>query len=71
MTTTTTLPTPTCVCPTYADGSTYTGICSLHADTDPCLTMALVTGRRRKGTIRRGTCTACGHTSNRKMGVSQ
>jgi hypothetical protein len=38
-------------------------LCPVHADTDPCLTMATVTGRRRKGTVRRGTCTACGHRS--------
>lgn len=52
-----------CVCPTYDDGSTYTGTCPIHAAVDPCLTMAQVTGRRRVGTIRRGTCTSCGWTT--------
>lgn len=51
----------TCVCAHNRDGSVTTLTCPVHADTDPCLTMARVTGRRRKGTIRRGTCTSCGH----------
>jgi hypothetical protein len=50
-----------CVCATHADGSVTTSMCPRHADTDPCLTMAMVTGRRRTGTIRRGVCTSCGH----------
>lgn len=50
-----------CACATHLDGSVTTSLCSVHADRDPCLTLALVTGRRRKGTIRRGICTACGH----------
>lgn len=49
-----------CYCATYADGSVYTGQCPQHADVDPCLKMSWVTGKRRKGTIRRGVCTACG-----------
>lgn len=52
---------PRCACAINADGSTTTMLCPVHADTDPCLKMAQVTGRRRKGTIRRGTCTNCGH----------
>lgn len=52
-----------CVCVTHTDGSTTTMLCPVHADTDPCLTMATVTGRRRTGTIRRGVCTSCGHGS--------
>jgi hypothetical protein len=54
---------PTCTCAHNTDGTTTTLLCSAHAVTDPCLTMARVTGRRRTGTIRRGVCTACGHTS--------
>jgi hypothetical protein len=50
-----------CVCATHADGSVTTSMCPRHAVTDPCLTMAMVTGRRRVGTIRRGVCTSCGH----------
>jgi hypothetical protein len=53
--------TRTCVCARHADGSVTTFLCPVHADTDPCLTMARVTGRRRTGTIRRGVCTSCGH----------
>lgn len=53
----------TCSCARHTDGSVTTFLCSVHADTDPCLTMSSVTGRRRKGTIRRGVCTACGHGS--------
>lgn len=54
-----------CVCATHNDGSVTTSTCPVHADQDPCLTMSLITGRRRTGTIRRGTCTACGHTSRK------
>lgn len=50
-----------CVCARHDDGSVTTSRCPVHADVDPCLTMSWVTGRRRKGTIRRGVCTACGH----------
>lgn len=53
--------TPACYCTTNRDGSVTSFHCPTHADTDPCLTMARVTGRRRTGTIRRGVCTACGH----------
>jgi len=52
---------PSCTCARHADGSVTTFLCSAHADQDPCLTMAQTTGRRRKGTIRRGVCTSCGH----------
>jgi hypothetical protein len=52
-----------CVCARHTDGSVTTFLCPVHADTDPCLTMASVTGRRRTGTIRRGVCTSCGHDS--------
>lgn len=52
-----------CTCARNNDGTFITFLCPVHADTDPCLTMAQVTGRRRAGTIRRGVCTACGHQS--------
>lgn len=52
---------PRCACARHRDGGVTTSLCSLHADVDPCLTMARVTGKRRRGTIRRGVCTACGH----------
>lgn len=54
-----------CVCARHTDGSVTTFICPAHADNDPCLTESLVTGRRRKGTVRRGVCTSCGHGSGR------
>lgn len=49
-----------CACARNRDGSRTTMLCPTHADQDPCLTMAQVTGRRRKGTIRNGVCTNCG-----------
>lgn len=51
-----------CACARYSDGSRGKTMCSLHADQDPCLTVSLITGKRRKGSIKRGTCTACGWT---------
>jgi hypothetical protein len=54
-----------CACAHHADGSRTTMLCPMHADTDPCLTKSLVTGRRRKGTIRRGICTHCGWNVDR------
>ncbi|MFE6967014.1 hypothetical protein ACFVAJ_18020 [Agromyces sp. NPDC057679] len=54
-----------CACAVNSDRSTTTMLCSIHADTDPCLTVAQVTGKRRKGTIRSGRCTACGWTETR------
>ena len=51
----------TCCCARNLDGTITTMLCPVHADIDPCLVKASVTGRRRKGTIRRGTCTSCGH----------
>ncbi len=53
-------PTTTCSCARHADGSVTTFLCSLHAEDDPCLTTARVTGSRRHGSVIRGTCTACG-----------
>lgn len=50
----------TCICAHNTDGSVTTFICPIHADSDPCITKAMVTGRRRKGTIRRGVCSKCG-----------
>jgi len=51
---------PRCACAINRDGSATRFLCSLHAEQDPCYTMSLVTGNRRKGTIKRGTCTNCG-----------
>jgi hypothetical protein len=50
-----------CSCTRNRDGSVTTSMCPTHADQDPCLTMAQVTGRRRKGSIKGGVCTSCGH----------
>ena len=52
-----------CACAHNTDGTTTSLLCPVHAATDPCLTMAQVTGKRRTGTIRRGTCTHCGFRS--------
>lgn len=54
---------PGCACGRRPDGDWDPTLCPVHADTDPCLTMATITGRRRRGTIRRGVCTSCGHGS--------
>lgn len=51
---------PGCVCAYTEDGDAITWVCPKHADTDPCLQSSLITGKRRKGTIRRGVCTNCG-----------
>ena len=58
---------PRCSCAKHADGSVTTFLCPVHAETDPCLTMARVTGTRRKGTIKRGVCTACGHSTVKRV----
>lgn len=49
-----------CSCATYSDKSTNNSMCSQHATQDPCLTVSLVTGRRRKGSIKSTGCTNCG-----------
>lgn len=54
----------TCSCARHGDGSVTTSMCPLHADEDPCYTMALVTGKRRKGSIINGVCSNCGWTSS-------
>jgi len=51
---------PECSCAHNKDGSTTTMLCPTHADSDPCYTMASVTGKRRRGSIVRGRCTNCG-----------
>lgn len=51
---------PGCACADYNDGSVFRGNCALHADQDPCYWTSRITGKRRKGTIKRGTCTNCG-----------
>lgn len=52
---------PACYCTVNRDGSVSSSHCPQHAEQDPCARVALITGRRRTGTIRRGVCTACGH----------
>lgn len=49
-----------CACAKNSDGTATTLHCPTHADQDPCATMAQVTGKRRKGSIRRGQCSRCG-----------
>lgn len=49
-----------CSCAKNTDGSVTTMLCPSHAESDPCETMAAVTGKRRKGSIVRGTCSHCG-----------
>lgn len=49
-----------CTCARHADGTTSPTFCPTHAGTDPCIILHAITGRRRRGTIRNGTCTACG-----------
>lgn len=61
----TALQTTACSCAHHGDGSTTTMLCSIHADQDPCYTMARMTGRRRKGSIVRGVCSSCGWTDRR------
>lgn len=46
------------------------GEAEVHATTDPCATVASITGRRRRGSIVRGCCTACGWT-DRHEGVTR
>lgn len=48
-----------CACARNSDGSVTTILCPLHAEQDPCLTMARVTGKRRRGSVVRGVCSAC------------
>lgn len=55
-----------CSCAHHSDGSVTTSLCRTHADVDPCYRMAQVTGKRRKGSIVGGVCTACGWTINGK-----
>ena len=49
-----------CACAKHHDGSVTTFLCPIHADTDPCQTKALVTGKRRRGSARSGRCSQCG-----------
>lgn len=59
----------TCACARHDDGTVTTFLCSVHAEVDPCYTVSTVTGRRRRGTIRHGVCTACGHRSPQRKEV--
>ena len=49
-----------CSCAINGDGSVTTMLCPAHAEGDPCGTFAAVTGKRRQGSVVRGTCSACG-----------
>ena len=49
-----------CACATNGDGSVTTLLCPIHAEDDPCVTKATVTGRRRHGSIQGGCCSRCG-----------
>lgn len=54
-----------CSCATHNDGTRTTWVCPIHADADPCGTVAVVTGKRRRGSVVRGRCSACGwHSAN-------
>ena len=55
---------PGCACATNSDGSRTPTMCRIHADQDPCLTVAQITGKRRKGTIKNGVCTNCGWSAS-------
>ena len=68
---TTTYPTPACYCVTYDDGSVLSSHCPRHADTDPCFWVSIITRTRRKGTIRRGVCTNCGHGARKLEDVGR
>lgn len=50
-----------CSCTRNSDGTVTSLACPAHATYDPCAMFAAVTGKRRKGTIRKGICTNCGH----------
>ena len=49
-----------CCCATHNDGTRTTWVCPTHADADPCLTMASMAGKRRRGSVVRGCCSRCG-----------
>lgn len=51
-----------CSCATNNDGTVTAILCPAHASTDPCRTVASITGRRRRGSISRGCCSKCGWT---------
>jgi hypothetical protein len=48
-----------CACAHHPDGTTTTYLCPTHAEQDPCLTKSQITGKRRRGTTRRGRCSNC------------
>jgi len=59
MTTTDTPSRAQCACATNTDGTKTTLLCPIHATDDPCLTLARVTGKRRRGSMKRGRCSNC------------
>ena len=56
-----------CYCAHNLDGSTTTMLCPQHSEQDPCYTLSLMTGKRRKGSIVKGKCNKCDwEINNRK-----
>jgi hypothetical protein len=49
-----------CLCAINEDQIITAMLCTIHAEADPCDTFAMVTGRRRRGSIIRGKCSRCG-----------
>ena len=49
-----------CACSDHSDM-----LCPKHADVDPCITVSLVTRKRRKGTLSSGACSNCGWQPNK------
>jgi hypothetical protein len=62
--------TTNCACAHNTDGTVTATLCRVHATNDPCATFARITGKRRRGSIVRGCCTACGWTDKRAGGKS-
>jgi len=48
-----------CACAKHQDGGVTTFLCPTHAEVDPCQTKALVTGKRRRGSVHNGRCSHC------------
>ncbi len=48
-----------CLCAFNSDGSITKMLCPYHAEIDPCLTMSMITGKRRKGSIVNKICNNC------------
>ena len=55
---------PACSCAHNRDGTITAFLCPIHAEDDPCLDVAALTGKRRRGSVVRGCCSHCGWASN-------